>query len=402
MVEGLGPTDARRHAQQGLPQSALRHLLDGPVALWCLGRPNGELRWANRPARALFGMADDAAAWPDWWAGAAAGATAAPQEWVRWAELVREFLAAEPSHTERHQAWPRLVQGQPQLWQLTAQVQADAVMLMAVHAGAAAAEASVPWNTHPLQRDLLVREVHHRLKNNLQGVSGLLRQQALRHPPAARWLEEAAGQLQAMAQVYGLQMPGDAAPRLSDLARAVARGVQSVFGVPVQVEEDEGFADGPGQGSPVADDGAMAPHLAQEALRETLWAHLSELPSPCALPPVMAHIHPDQAGALALVINELMTNAVKHALPRQPGESPQVTCRLWQQGAQRVLDIRNAGHWPPQLSLHSLPPGVQGLGLVKALLPSRGAHLEIFTESGLVCARLQIGPPLLSRADPTP
>jgi two-component sensor histidine kinase len=35
------------------------------------------------------------------------------------------------------------------------------------------------------QREVLVREVHHRIKNNLQGVAGLLQQNAARHPEVA-------------------------------------------------------------------------------------------------------------------------------------------------------------------------------------------------------------------------
>ena len=33
------------------------------------------------------------------------------------------------------------------------------------------------------QRNVLVREVHHRIKNSLQGVTGLLRRSAAAHPP---------------------------------------------------------------------------------------------------------------------------------------------------------------------------------------------------------------------------
>lgn len=408
MVDAWSSGDVGSHAQQGLPDSALRPLFDGPAALWCLGRNRGELRWANRPARALFGMSDAAQAWPDWWAGASARPAAVPQEWLPWAELARASVAAEPGHAERHLPWPRLVQGHPQLWQLTAQVQAEVVLLMAVPVGTAAAEAAAPWNAHPQHRDLLVREVHHRLKNNLQGVSGLLRQQALLHPPAAQWLEEAAGQLQAMAQVYGLQTAGVAAPRLSDLVRAVAGGVQSVFGVPVLVEAEDERAEGPGpgqgQGPQNADASPVPP--SPSALRQTLWAHLPEPPSLQADPGMPAHVHPDQAGALALVLNELMTNAVKHARPSvdpaQEHGQVQVTCRLRRRGELREVDILNPGQWPAHLSLTSLPPSVQGLGLVKALLPSRGARLEVLTEPGRVCARLHIGPPLLCSADQTP
>ena len=56
------------------------------------------------------------------------------------------------------------------------------------------------------QRELLVREVHHRIKNNLQGVAGLLQQIAVRRPEVAPVLKEAVGQVQAIAQVYGLQV----------------------------------------------------------------------------------------------------------------------------------------------------------------------------------------------------
>ena len=56
------------------------------------------------------------------------------------------------------------------------------------------------------QRDILVREVHHRIKNNLQGVAGLIQQAAVARPEVASALEEAAAQIQAIAQVHGLQI----------------------------------------------------------------------------------------------------------------------------------------------------------------------------------------------------
>lgn len=288
-------------------------------------------------------------------------------------------------------AWPRLVQGQPQLWLLTAEVQQEAVLVMAVQADAAASHATAPSAHHPLQRDLLVREVHHRLKNNLQGVSGLLNQQASLHPEAARWLQAAANQLQAMAQVYGLQTQHGAAPTLLDLAESVAQGIASVFGVVIEVQEaarSEPSADAPPQGTP-------AP---SRELRQTLWAHLESPPSGEASAANQHAIHPDQAGSLALVINELLTNAVKHrtVAPTPGGWPPEVAarCIVTSTDSEAKLEIVNVGHWPAAVGWERLSPGVHGLGLAKALLPSRGAQLNFHTESALVCARLQIGPPV--------
>ena len=64
---------------------------------------------------------------------------------------------------------------------------------------------------------MLVREVHHRIKNNLQGVAGLLQQNAARHPEVAAVLSEAVGQVQAIAQVYGLQVGAGGPLRVAGL-----------------------------------------------------------------------------------------------------------------------------------------------------------------------------------------
>ena len=53
---------------------------------------------------------------------------------------------------------------------------------------------------------MLVKEVHHRIKNNLQGVAGLMQQIARAAPRWRRCIAEAVGQVQAIAQVYGLQV----------------------------------------------------------------------------------------------------------------------------------------------------------------------------------------------------
>jgi PAS domain S-box-containing protein len=54
------------------------------------------------------------------------------------------------------------------------------------------------------QRDVFVRDVHHRIKNNLQGVIGLMRQHISARPEAKAAIEAAIGQVHTIAVVHGL------------------------------------------------------------------------------------------------------------------------------------------------------------------------------------------------------
>ncbi len=193
------------------------------------------------------------------------------------------------------------------------------------------------------QRELLVREVHHRIKNNLQGVAGLLQQNAVRHPEVAPVLSEAVGQVRAIAQVYGLQVGMTGPLGLAGLLRAIAQSVQLTFGQPIHV--------------PAA---AMeVPHL---------------LPEPEAIP-------------VALVLNELLTNAIKH------GQGGGVRCSLHPDGADIMVRIAGDGSLPPGFSLAAVPGGVSGLGLVRALLPRRSAELLIEQRGAEVVAEVRLRPP---------
>lgn len=214
-------------------------------------------------------------------------------------------------------------------------------------------------------RDALVREVHHRIKNNLQGVNGVLRQFGQTHPELAVPINQAISQMQSIAAIHGLQGLGVAGElSLPQMLRAVAAGVASTWQAPITTEMDAA---------------AQAFSIGQH-----------------------------DAVPLALVFNELLSNAVKHggingsvrlALQRDVassgGRSPTVKVvvsnRLPETARQPVPVVPTA------------LPETAGLQLVAALLPPHGAVLEAGARDGWYVATLTLKPPavILEEGNPT-
>jgi hypothetical protein len=203
------------------------------------------------------------------------------------------------------------------------------------------------------QRDTLVREVHHRIKNNLQGVAGLLKQSAARRPEIAPQLEEIVGQIQAIAQVHGLQVRERGDLSLARLARAVFDNLSRSFGHPIEYD-----------------------------------AATFEALEPWSVPE-------QEAVPVALVVNELGTNAIKHR-----AGAAGVSAALERCDQALVLVIRNEGRLPEGFSLDRLPASPSGLGLVNALLPRRGAKLSLRGEEGAVVAEIRLSPPVIRGSGP--
>ena len=192
------------------------------------------------------------------------------------------------------------------------------------------------------QREVLVREVHHRIKNNLQGVAGLLQQNAARHPELAEMLSEAVGQVQAIAQVYGLQVGVSGPLRVASLLRAIAQSVQRTFARTITVD-------------------AGAEEL----------AHL--LPEAEAIP-------------IALTLNELFTNAIKHG-------QGDVRCTLGPAGEGVRIVIASRAQLKAGFDFSQMRSGVSGLGLVRALLPRRSTAMTLQQQGDEVQATLELKPP---------
>ena len=63
------------------------------------------------------------------------------------------------------------------------------------------------------------------------------------------------------------------------------------------------------------------------------------------------------------------------------------------------IAVRNRARLPAGFSLARIPNGSSGLGLVRALLPRRGASLSIEQSGGDVVATVGLSAPVVARGD---
>ncbi|MFA7398970.1 MAG: PAS domain S-box protein [Sideroxydans sp.] len=187
------------------------------------------------------------------------------------------------------------------------------------------------------QRDVLVREVHHRIKNNLQGVVGLLRQHALDYPEMREVIEVTVGRIYSIALIHGMQ-----AQSLSEevgLYRLIASVIDAAGGgVDYQADMD----------SPIL-------------------------------------LNREEAVPIALVLNELVTNACKH---RTANTLVVIRLDVVEDG---VL-ITIANHFDD--SAQERTSGGQGLNLVKSLLPRKSADLAVTRTENIFTVELKLLPPV--------
>lgn len=199
------------------------------------------------------------------------------------------------------------------------------------------------------QRDALVREVHHRIKNTLQGVVGLLRQSGANDAAAAPTIERAIVRMRSVALVHGLL--GRAAgsrPALAELLACVVASVETARGTAPEVRVR------PADGRATLCDSAAVP--------------------------------------VALAVNELVTNAIKH---RAGAGVVRITLDIDAAARRAELRISNPGRLPQGFPREARETGI-GIGLVTTLLAGEGARLDWRQRGGRVEARLCLLAPLLS------
>ena len=152
------------------------------------------------------------------------------------------------------------------------------------------------------ERDAMLREVYHRVKNNLQQIDGLIaiENATLNDPEGKYALEALSGRVRAMGAVHERLMSSDSLTELpvksfmSDLCRDIGRS----HGI--------------------------------EPRCITLITEVDD-----------STIHIERAVIVGLIVNELVTNALKHAFPS--GRPGVVTVRYRQHGQQGTLEVADDG-----------------------------------------------------------
>jgi two-component sensor histidine kinase len=105
-----------------------------------------------------------------------------------------------------------------------------------------------------------------------------------------------------------------------------------------------------------------------------------------------------EAVAVALILNELMSNAVKHS-----GVAAQQTV-IWIQAAQDAehvqVRVRNRGRLPDGFDFASGRGLGTGLSLVRSLVPAAGMDLAFIQDGEAVEVRIDFSPPVLASVTP--
>ena len=198
------------------------------------------------------------------------------------------------------------------------------------------------------EREMLLRELHQRIKTNLQGVATIVQKVAANNPDTAETLLQTASQIEAIAQVHGLQLQALAALPAVSVVQGIVASLATRFGVEIRYE-------------------VPAPSLWRWGLPE------------------------QEAVAVALIVNELVLNALRHrTAPEQP-----VLVRVLARPDGLDLRIENSGTLPEDFDLARIGQGAQGLPLVKSLLPRRGARLSMVPIAGGVLTRLELVKPAI-------
>ena len=192
------------------------------------------------------------------------------------------------------------------------------------------------------QKEALLREIHHRVKNNLQVIASLLGLQAqyIQDPRALAVFQESQARVRAMGLIHErLYASGDLA-RL-DVASYVREMASQLIAA-----------------------SCVHPHAVElEVDASEVWLGI------------------DTAVPCGLIINELVSNALKHAFPAEFKGHARVTLRMWQEGDRVLLTVSDNGVGLPT-DLDYRHTDTLGLQLVMILTRQLGGTIDLVRQPG--------------------
>jgi PAS domain S-box-containing protein len=191
-----------------------------------------------------------------------------------------------------------------------------------------------------LEKETLLKEIHHRVKNNLQVISSLLSLQSsyVRDEESRKIFQESQDRVRAMAQIHTMLYQSD------DLARIEFGGF--IRDLASRLQQSHGSA-----GSPIP------LHVDVADVSLTI-----ETSIPCGL-----------------ILNELVSNAFKHAFPE--GRGGEVHIRMKAEGDQFILAVRDNGIGFPS-SIDFRNPRSLGLELVNLLAEQINGTIDLMVDGG--------------------
>ncbi len=202
------------------------------------------------------------------------------------------------------------------------------------------------------EKDVLLQEVHHRVKNNLQVISSLMRLQSrtLSEPSARQAFRDCQYRIQSIALIHE-QLYSEHQLALIDLARYVPRLAHDIYCT-----------------------------LVRDAKRIRLGVEADSI-----------ELNLDQAIACGLILNELITNACKHAFPQQSQGFIRVACL--QRSGQASLCVSDDGIGLPTSDLRQINPESLGLSLVCDLCSKLKGEVSVtLTQGTQICITWPIAP----------
>ena len=178
-----------------------------------------------------------------------------------------------------------------------------------------------------MSKDATIREIHHRVKNNLQTISSLLRLQGRRlsSPEAKAAVEESVRRIRSIALVHETlsHAAGDDVPFL-DIVRPLVRMVE---------------------------EGLVSP---EHPIRFVVRGEAGNLPAPVAT-------------SMAVVLTELLQNVVDHAYAGGAGSGAEVRVELANDGERLRISVADDGVGPPEGFSIEESTGL-GLSIVRTLV----------------------------------